>query len=137
MRRFADTGASTARLAVHAGIALAVICAAAGQAIAQCKFNGVRGYTDEGRPSPEDSCQALYLFEGQSSADGRTITFESEGRQYKAELGGGEYYYIETEDVTPPTKSEFAAVFQINKEGMMTSGYCGDGFIVLALDTCE
>ena len=106
-------------------------------AAAQCVLNGVRGYTDEDRPSPNDSCQALYLFEARSSADGKTITFESEGRQYTAELGGGQYYYIQKENVSPPTKSDFAAVFQINKEGMMASGYCGDGFIVLALDKCQ
>ena len=137
MRSIADNIVCAARLAVRTGIVLVVTGISASHAMAQCKFNGVRGYTDEDRPSPNDSCQALYLFEGMSSADGRTITFESEGRQYRAELGGGEYYYIENSDVTPPTKSEFAAVFQINKEGMMTSGYCGDGFIVLALDVCE
>lgn len=108
-----------------------------GPTFGQCLFNGVRGYTDDSRPSPNDSCQAMYLFEARSSTDGRTITFESEGRQYTAELGGGEYYYIQRTDVEPPTKSDFAAVFQINKEGMMMSGHCGDGFIVLALDKCE
>ncbi len=107
------------------------------QAVAQCRFNGVRGYTDESRPSPNKSCQSLYLFEARSSADGRTIMFESEGRHYTAELGGGEYYYIQKGDVDPVPKNDFAAVFQIDKEGMMTSGYCGDGFITIALDKCE
>lgn len=106
-------------------------------AAAKCHFNGIRGYTDDNRPSPNRSCLPLYRFEARSSADGRTIVFDSEGRRYTARLGGGKYFYIERTDVEPATTYDFAAVFQIDKEGMMTNGYCGDGFIVLAMDKCE
>lgn len=118
-------------------IGLALLVSAPLAAYAKCWFHGVRGYTDSERPSPDNACQAIYLFDARSPDDRHTITFESEGRQYKAKLGGGGYYYIQSSDVSPPTKSDFAAVFQIDKEGMMTSGYCGDGFIALTLDRCE
>ncbi len=103
----------------------------------QCRFNGLRGYTTDTRPSPQRSCLPLYRFEAVSSADRKMIVFDSDGRRYTARLGGGQYYYIEKSDVSPATTYDFAAVFRIDKEGMMTNGYCGDGFIVLALDKCK
>jgi len=95
-------------------------------------YDGARGYTDSGRPSPDASCLPRYEFV--ATVRNGTIVFDSDGRRWTGRVGGDGAVNLGRSDISPSPRTEtwIAATIRNGRgEGTLYNGYCGNGFFTL------
>ncbi|MBR9766571.1 MAG: hypothetical protein GYB53_24410, partial [Rhodobacteraceae bacterium] len=91
-------------------------------------YQGLRGYTDSGRRSPNAECLSQYSFTAEVR-DG-TVTFWSDGRTFTGQLDLEGNIGIDRTGLSPGSKTEFWIQGQAGN-ARMYSGYCGNGYFRL------